>query len=413
MLTAMRTAFFLFAALAASSAASAAAPAADEGRARALAAETALLEGRHAEAEKEAQAALDAGFETPALRQLRAELRLRAGKPAEALAEADRALALNAESAAGRRWRGRALLALGRADEGLDDLRRASVMDRSLAAEYEAERAKQAPAEPFGRRYRKIFLLLAGLPAVLAWSAYKRGRRSAHLVRFGALAREAAAPDEPRAGAVVGGRFVVGKRLERGAWGQRFEGRDLEDRPVVITRYAPGSGRRFDLERAKKASALAHPGLRAPLAVFEDGAWGTAVSSASPAPTLGKGLEPAAVLSGAAPVCEALDAAHAAGLLHGAVAPRLLRVEQPGWRLEGLGLPEPPEAATKPPEGQESEAGDLYALACCVREALGGAAVVGLDAFFVRALAAEPERRFRSGAEMLVALRSVLSPSVH
>jgi hypothetical protein len=35
-----------------------------------------------------------------------------------------------------------------------------------------------------------------------------------------------------------------------------------------------------------------------------------------------------------------------------------------------------------------------------------------LDSFFARALQADPARRFRSGAELLLALRSVVSPAV-
>ena len=36
----------------------------------------------------------------------------------------------------------------------------------------------------------------------------------------------------------------------------------------------------------------------------------------------------------------------------------------------------------------------------------------GMGAFFARALNADPERRFRSGAELLGALRSVVDPAV-
>lgn len=417
-----------------------------EAKRHALAAEAAAASGRGAEALQESAAAIALGLDTAALRQVRARSLVESGHYQEALGEAERALALNADSAQGRAWRGRALLGLRRDAEGLDDLRRAAAMDRSLEPEYRLEQARRAPAR--GRRWPWAAGALAALGA-LAAAGRRRRWRGARQVRFGSLIPEPSSSGELREGAVLGGRYIVGRPLERGGWGQSFEGRDLEDRPVELLRYAAGGGRRFSLAQAQAAVALAHPGLEPLLAAFEDAGRGVAVRAPAPPEAItlaaalerapGRRLAPGTALAGVAPVCGALDAAHGAGLAHGAVAPRcLLTGPGGGWTLRGLGLPETPAAESEPPEGAGAPEADLYALACCLYEALAGgrpfagegAAAArregrpapvapslrlpaGLDAFFARALQADPARRFKTGAELLLALRSVIAPAVH
>jgi serine/threonine-protein kinase len=139
------------------------------------------------------------------------------------------------------------------------------------------------------------------------------------------------------------------------------------------------------------------------------------------------------------PLCDGLDAAHAAGLAHGRVSPREIVVDADAWKLSGLGLPGVPPADAAPPEGDvPSKEGDLYGLAISLYEALSGekpfhgaegplakregrpASLAGrvglpqgLDALFSRALAADPSRRFHAASELYLALRTIVSPGVH
>src|SRR5438132_1714056 len=70
------------------------------------------------------------------------------------------------------------------------------------------------------------------------------GRAAGRLVRLGSLITMPAGADELREGSVLAGRFVVGRLLERGPWGQAHEGRDLEDRTVTLLRFSPAAGGR-------------------------------------------------------------------------------------------------------------------------------------------------------------------------
>ena len=153
----------------------------------------------------------------------------------------------------------------------------------------------------------------------------------------------------------------------------------------------------------------------------------------------GRRLPPESIARAARTLCEGIDAAHAAGLVHGRVSAREIIVEGDAWRLTGLGLPGAAHADIVPPEGDaETKEGDLYGLAVCLYEALAGdkpfsgpegslaksegrpASLAGrvglppgLDAFFARALQSDPARRFHAACELYGALRSLVTPAVH
>lgn len=432
--------------------------------------------------------------ETPALLSMRADAKLGLGKPAEALADAERALSINVDSARARLRRAYALEKLGRKEEALADYVLAAQMDPQYSRRAEAATARlggavkqaaapaaapaaakpapvveapvpepgpvsepapapkpepvaEAPAAPL--KLPRAPLAGAGAVAfvVLALIVRRRSSRS-KLVRFGSMISMPAVADEPRSGQVLAGRYIVGRAVDRGPWGQLFEARDLEDQPLLLQRFAPtpDERRRFKLDKARAAQALIAPGLLPLRDAYEEAGWGLAFWPPRKGETLAETLEkaprrrlaPEAVLAGVKSLCEGLEAAHKAGLAHGWICARAIRVTKEGWVLEGLGLPGASTADAAAPEGDAgTPEADLYSLAVCVYEALAGAAPFdgadaalakregrgaplpkgalphGLDAFFARALQPDPERRFRSASEVYLALRALVSPAVH
>lgn len=405
--------------------------------ARERAAEAALAARRYQDAVTQASAGLKLDEPTPALYQARSAAYQALGKLGPSLADAQAGLALNPDSAAGRLRLAQAAEASGQVVAALASYRRAAELDGELMPVYQQARRRLGGARPWwpwGAGFA-VFGVLAAL------SMRRRGR--SRRVRFGSVIHVPPAADEPAPGRVLGGRFIVGRALDRGASSQTFEGRDLEDRPVVIRRFR----RAFKLSSAQAATQLRHQGLVALEAAFEDPTGGFAVSAAPAGKTLAETLDKAAnrrlpaeqVVAGARALADGLDAAHAAGLRHGRIASSEIWLEENGWKLCGLGLPGTAPADNLPPEGDAgTDAADLYALAVCLYEALSGekpfsgseAALAksegraaslagrvglptGLDAFFARALQPDPSRRFRSASEMLLALRSLVAPAVH
>lgn len=83
----------------------------------------------------------------------------------------------------------------------------------------------------------------------------------------------------------------------------------------------------------------------------------------------GGGLEPGHVLAVAGQVAAALDAAHARGVVHGAVKPANVLLEGDHAWLTGFGSGHPAAGYGEPGEGA---AGDVHALGCVIWEALTG-----------------------------------------
>jgi serine/threonine protein kinase len=207
---------------------------------------------------------------------------------------------------------------------------------------------------------------------------------------------------------VLGGRYVLGEVLGTGGMATVWQARDeVLGREVAVKvlspQYAadPGFLARFDRE-ARHAAQLSHPRL---VTVFDSGVDGQTpfiVMELVAGLTLRQVLDQAGMLSAgeavriAAAVCEALEVAHAAGLVHRDITPanivlagRQVKVLDFGIaRVEGatgvtgtagvLGTAAylSPEQASGRPAGPQA---DLYSLGCVLFEMLTGAPPFAAD----------------------------------
>ncbi|WP_157108659.1 serine/threonine-protein kinase, partial [Aldersonia kunmingensis] len=129
-------------------------------------------------------------------------------------------------------------------------------------------------------------------------------------------------------------------------------------------------------------------------------------------------------------IATVLHAAHASGLVHGDVKPENLLLTRSGfWQLGDFGLlpdgsgavsgtpnyPPPERANGFPP----SPSGDVYALACLLRECLSGTQLTsgdpgdlgGFDEVIARGTAAHPNERYGTATAFAQAARAVLTRS--
>jgi serine/threonine-protein kinase len=267
------------------------------------------------------------------------------------------------------------------------------------------------------------------------------------------------------AGTTIAG-YRVERRLGSGGMGAVYEATQLSlDRVVALKVLSPtlsadaGFRERFRREAMLQA-ALEHPNI---VPVYEAGESEAGLFMAMKLVdgadlkrlAAGGELEPERVLALLTQVAAALDAAHASGLVHRDVKPQNILVDGERAYLADFGLTKgagdrgttltgqylgsldytPPEQIRGEPVGP---AGDLYALAAVLYEALTGevpfpheneAALLyahvaeapprpserrrelpqGLDGVVARGLAKRPEDRYRSAAALVDAARSALA----
>jgi serine/threonine-protein kinase len=197
---------------------------------------------------------------------------------------------------------------------------------------------------------------------------------------------------------VLGGRYALGEVLGTGGMATVWRASDgILGREVAVKVLSPqfaadaGFLARFE-EEARHAAALSHPRL---VTVFDSGVDGTTpfiVMELVAGRTLRQVLDEAGMLPAAeaaaiaAAVCEALEAAHAVGLVHRDIKPANIMLSGGGVKVLDFGIARAeggtstpavlgtaaylsPEQASGRPVGPQA---DLYALGCVLFEMLTG-----------------------------------------
>lgn len=412
------------------------------------------------EAVRDASKAIELGYERAAAYNLRSEAYAHQGRFAQALADAERAVNLNTAGPSGYLNRAAAREGLGMPPADiLADYKRASELDPQLILSYEAAfvkygRAKESPRLP-GPERRSLGGVLIWAGAVAAaliagllygYSTVWSGRK-AKLVRFGSIMEKPPKTDEPRVGAVVGGRFILGRLIESAPERAVYEGRDLEDQPRTLIRHGKRQGL---LEKARAMAGLKAPCLAAVDGIFEEADHVWLAYEPIGGDSLRRLLDrlpqrrysAEQSLRPIKAVCEALELAHDRELLCGPFNPSSIVMDKGQVKIHDFGLCSEASAwdylSPEEDRGKACRESDLFSAGVCLYEMLTGALPFkgpqaaqdrregrfppasslvqglpdGIDAFFARALSPDPARRFHAASELLGAFRSLVVPVV-
>lgn len=250
------------------------------------------------------------------------------------------------------------------------------------------------------------------------------------------------------------GRFRLVERLDRNESTRVFRGHDtVTDREVTVVALVDDASRQRFLDGARLLASLDDPHVPVVLDIGE--ADGTAYFAVRPpagrdlgAETADAPLGPQRAVGILEQVGDAVDAAHAVGLVHGEIRPANITVGKRDFAiLTGFGHGSGPSSVGRfaylAPErfeaGDATVAGDVYALACVLFECLTGrtpypgdtleqqitghlakpvprpsdaGVPVAFDAVVATGLAKDPAVRFGSAGALLDAARGALSGTV-
>jgi len=250
---------------------------------------------------------------------------------------------------------------------------------------------------------------------------------------------------EPRIGSTLAG-YRIDSLLARGGMGVVYKATQLAlERPVALKVVAreladqEGFRERF-LRESRLAASLEHPSvvpvydareedgeLIVAMRLIEGGDLRRTIDREGP-------LEPARAIALLGQVADALDAAHAAGIVHRDVKPHNILIDGERAYLSDFGLAKDFEAGAgssasivgtveyMAPEQWRGErigpAADVYALGCVLYEVLTGVVPYarreadvepelprGIEEVIERAVSKDPERRYATAGEMIAAAR--------
>ncbi len=461
--------------------------------------------GEWAKSLADAEAALSHDPKNIALLRAKALAQLRTKDYAGAIATANEMLELDPNNADAFAIRGQAYGLSGRYDIMTADLQSAAALDpyyKDIAARAKAG-TLVAPADsdvlfllpgegaagagsaaaPAGRARRfggmlaaaaagGLLMALGLLGTVLAPARRRAAEALARLTRTGpTLGELPPQPESVSAAAgegLIRGQYELSREIGAGGMGRVYEGTDRSlGRRVAIKkmrdelRADPRERARFVAE-AKTVAALHHPNIVDIYAIAEEGADVYLVFEYVDGKTVHElvyergRLEPAAAASVTRACADALEFAHARGVIHRDMKPSNVMIDGAGQvKVMDFGIARaakdalargtmtntvvgtPPYMAPEQEQGQVRRESDVYALAICAYEMLAGELpfsgvgmgmslnklnmayepvtkrVAGLpptvDAAFARAFQPDPGKRWRSPAEFAAALESALA----